>query len=139
MAATVRRQAGRDLPPAADIARPRAAIVRHGAIPGPAAVLAAAAGAAASVEAASAADTGNTVEKRRSGMPPRLLCQFLRSLRNGNTLSLTVVRPTAIIRPPLKNIAFSARRVLLMTLRHVVGYRIENLIWEESICWTFNI
>ena len=108
---------------AADIARPRAAIVRHGAIPGPAAVLAAAAGAAgsamaasaalaaveaaaASVEAASAADTGNTVEKRRSGMPLRLLCQFLRSLRNGNTLSLTVVRPTAIIRPPLKKYCF---------------------------------
>ena len=38
-----------------------------------------------------------------------------------------------------KNFAFSARRVLLMTLRHVIGYRIENMIWEESICWTFNI
>ena len=38
-----------------------------------------------------------------------------------------------------KNIAFSARRVLLMTLRHVIGYRIENTNQEEIICWTFNI
>ena len=123
MAATVRRQAGRDLPPAADIARPRAAIVRHGAIPGPAAVLAAAAGAAgsamaasaalaaveaaaASVEAASAVDTGNTVAKKAQRYAAAPFCQFLRSLRNGNTLSLTVVRPTAIIRPPLIKYCF---------------------------------
>ena len=38
-----------------------------------------------------------------------------------------------------KNIAFLARRVLLMTLRHVIGYRVEITIREESICLTFNI
>ena len=79
-------------------------------------------------------------DKRLSGPAAEPFVSIFKMFENGEHIIVDSFRRACYNTPAFeKNIAFSARRVLLMTLRHVIGYRIENTNQEEIICWTFNI